>query len=239
MLTPNFTAKHQDIRAVIFDMDGLLFDTESLYLDAWPHVGIEMGIAITPEVARATIGHGAQAAEQIFQSHYGSAYSLARAIPIMDRWLEKHVAKHGLPLKPGAFELLAQLQEKEIPIALGTSNMKSVADAYLAEAGLDVYFPVRICGDMVEKPKPAPDIFLRCAERLNVLPQHCLVLDDSPTGILAAIRAGCIPAMVPDLIPPPDELRDQIWRVFGSLYDVIPLFTGNSDHFSPDDTIRE
>ena len=211
-----------DIKAVIFDMDGLLFDTEQLYLQAWAPVGEAMGLPNAVEIARLTIGIGYEDSETIFQSHYGPAFRMEQALPIMSQWIERYITEHGMPCMPFARELVQLLHGKGFPLAIGSSNLRSVAEAFLDAAGLLQYFTAIVTGDMVEYAKPAPDIFLRAARELGFPPEQCLVLDDSPIGILAAYRAGCIPAMVPDLLPPTDETYGQLWRKFSSL-EQIPL----------------
>jgi len=211
-----------DIKAVIFDMDGLLFDTEQLYLRAWVPVGEAMGLSNAVEVARLTIGIGYEESEEIFQAHYGPAFRMEQALPIMSQWIERYITEHGMPSMPFARELVQLLHGKGFPLAIGSSNLRAVAVAFLEAAGLLQYFTAIVTGDVVEYAKPAPDIFLRAARELGFPPERCLVLDDSPIGILAAHRAGCIPAMIPDLLPPTDETYGQLWRKFSSL-EQIPL----------------
>ena len=210
------------IEAVIFDMDGLLFDTEALYIEAWPEVGKIMGLPISKEVTLATVGLGNQAHEQVFQEHYGPAFTMDTALPLMEEWMRDYVEEHGLPVKPGARALLNILREKGIPIAIGSSNLRYVVEAFLEQAELQHAFDILVAGDMVEKTKPAPDIFLRAAKELGVSPAKCLVLEDSPTGVEAAWRAGCIPAIVPDQLRPDDVAYGRVWRAFSSL-EQLPL----------------
>jgi len=210
-------------QAVIFDMDGLLFDTEALYQRAWPEVGRAMGLTITAEIARETIGVATKESEAIFQKYCGISFSIDHAFAEMKAWLIAHVERYGLPEKPGARELLTLLHMRKFPIALGTSNIEEVAHAFLDEAGLRNYFSVIVCGDMVDKVKPAPDIFLRCAKELKIPPADCLVLEDSPVGIHAAHAAACIPVLIPDLIDANKETKELAHAVYPSLLDLIPL----------------
>ena len=215
-------AKAMDIQGVIFDMDGLLLDTETLYLMAWPEVGEAMGLTITQEAALETIGTSHEEHERIFQRHYGPAFCMEKAMDILDKWLTDYVAQNGLPIKAGAVELLQLLREKGIPVAIGSSNYKYVVEAYLEATGLGGYFKTWVAGDMVPQKKPEPDIFLRAAQELQAPPARCLVLEDSMVGALAAYRAGCIPGLVPDLITPDDATYGRIWRSFSSL-EQLPL----------------
>ena len=211
-----------DIQGVIFDMDGLLFDTEALYLMAWPEAGAMMGLDIPLSVARKSISVSNEESERIFQAHCGPAFTLEKALPLMDAWVRDYVLQNGLPVKPGARELLRLLREKGIPTALGSSNLRYAVDAYLEAAELAEFFDVLVAGDMVAKRKPAPDIFLRAAKEMGISPARCLVLEDSPVGVLAAYRAGCVPAMVPDQLGPEDETYGLMWRMFSSL-EQLPL----------------
>ena len=181
-----------------------------------------MGFPVTEEVARETIGYSNKACEQIFQKHYGPGFFMDNAIPFIEDWLRDYVDKYGLPVKPGVRALLELLRERGIPVAVGSSNLREVIDAFLESAGLEDYFDIRVGGDMVEYTKPAPDIFLLAAKELGLPPERCLVLEDSTVGVEAAWRAGCIPAMVPDQIRPDDIAYGRVWRTFSSL-EQLPL----------------
>ena len=208
------------LRGVIFDMDGLLFDTERLYLEAWPHVGEVMGLPITIDAAKATIARSRRQTEEIMRGLYGPDFSLKEAYQIMTSWLRAHMEAKGIPLKPGARTLLEFLRKEGLPVALGTSNHLHVANAYLEATAFAAYFDAIVAGDMVEQAKPAPDIFLRAAVELRLRPEQCLVLEDSNVGVEAAHRAGCLSLMVPDLLGPTEETLGRVWRVLGSLKEV-------------------
>jgi len=201
-------------------MDGLLFDTEALYMEAWLHVGEVMGYPITMEVARKTIARHSLECEKMFQALYGPEFSIAEAHRLIGARIRPHLMEVGMPLKPGALELLQLLQERGIPVGLGTSNSNAVAEAYLKRSDLTPYFGVVVTGDQVERKKPFPDIFQKAAAEMGLLPEQCVVLEDSPVGIEAAYRAGCLPAMIPDLVGPTEETHSQVWRIFGSLTEV-------------------
>lgn len=209
-----------DIRAVLFDMDGLLYDSERLYQMAWPTVLAEMGYTVEAGIAEKTVGAGKFECETLFKRHCGEDFCIDTALLRMEDWLVDHIEAHGVPLMPGVRQMLDALVESGIPCAIGTSNVLSVAEHYLETTGIDHYFDAVICGDMVDEIKPAPDIFLRGAKELGLPPERCLVLDDTSFGILAASRAGCIPGMVPDVVQPDEAIYPHVWRVFSSLDDV-------------------
>ena len=218
--------EHLDIRGVIFDMDGLLLDTEAMYLKAWPPVGEMMQLPIDEALAYATIGHGPKETEEVFQAQLGEAFTLERARPFIEQWITDHVAAHSLPVKPGVRELTDLLRARSIPMAVGSSNLQSNVQAFLAEANLLPYFDTIVTADLVERAKPAPDIFLQAAKNLGLSPAQCLVFEDSPTGVEAAHAAGCITVMVPDLIKPCDVTKERCFRIISSLEEAPALFFG-------------
>jgi len=216
--------KNLDIRGVIFDVDGLLFDTEAMYIKAWVPVGESMGVPITAEVARSTVGHSAKATEAIFQEHYGMDFTLERSIPLVRQWITDYVAAHGLEVKPGVRELTALLRTLSIPMAIGSSNIQRNVQMYLEEAKLASYFDTIVTADLVERAKPAPDIFLKAAENLGLAPAQCLVFEDSPIGVEAAHMAGCNVIVVPDLLPPCELTHSRVLQVLPSLKEAPSLF---------------
>lgn len=208
------------LRAVIFDMDGLIFDTERLYLHAWPHAGEALGFPITLEDAKALIGRSVWDFEASFQARYGPAFCMTQVLGVMEKRIRSQLETDGMPLKPGAVELLEALCQQGIPTALGSSNTSPVVTAYLEAADLLSYFNPIITGDMVEQVKPAPDIYQTAAAELGLSPAQCLVLEDSVAGVEAAHRAGCPSIMIPDLLEPTAEALTQTWQVCRCLNEV-------------------
>jgi HAD superfamily hydrolase (TIGR01509 family) len=209
------------IKGVIFDMDGLMFDTERLSLEGWRLVGRTFGYTGIDEflyhirgLSRARIG-------EIFHERYGADQDYQAALKIRLDYMYGEIEKHGVPIKPGLVELLKHLKEKGIPAALATSSDYSKASSFLDSAGVSDYFSAYVCGDMVEQSKPNPDIFLKAAKVLGQKPEDCLVLEDSPNGIRAGIAAGCHVIAIPDLSPVDDELLSQIDGKFETLHEVI------------------
>lgn len=213
-----------DIRGVIFDMDGLLLDTEAMYLKAWPPVGEMMGLSITEALAYDTIGLGAKETEEVFQAQLGAAFTLKRARPLIGQWIIDYVAQNGLAVKPGVWELIELLRRRSIPLGVGSSNTQRNVQAFLEEAKLLSYFDTIITADLVERAKPAPDIFLQAAKNLGLHPAQCIVFEDSPTGVEAAHAAGCVPVMVPDLLQPCEVTKARCFRIISSLEEAPALF---------------
>lgn len=211
------------ITAILFDMDGLVLDTEKLYTRFWQEAANMLGYPMTKEQALGmrSLNRGAGLAKM--QSYFGSEvdYDAIRAkrIELMDTFVEKE----GVTLKPGIRELLAYLKERGIKTAIATSSPLERTVLYLTSVGLEKSFDELVSGYMVEKGKPEPDIYLYAAKKLDVKPEHCIVLEDSPAGILAAYRAGCLPVMIPDQDEPDEETKALLYAQVERLDRVICL----------------
>lgn len=211
------------VKAVIFDMDGLMFDTERLSLEAWIKAGNELGIEIPEELLMSVRGCNYKSAMAQFYKYLGADLDYDDLRGRRTRHFNEEIEKKGLPVKKGLRELLAYLKENGYPVSLGTSSHYEVAMRHLDSVGIKEYFDTYVCGDMVENAKPAPEIFLTAAEKLGVAPADCAVLEDSVNGILAGIAGGFRTVMVPDLMLPPPELEEQLAARCSSLLDVIEL----------------
>ena len=209
--------------AVIFDMDGLMFDTERLNLEGWQAVGRDHGLAITYALAMQAVGKGPENTRRVFEAQVGPLPQFYELREQRIEYARRFIETHGMPLKRGLQELLAFLKENNFLTALATATPRALAGYYLEKADLIDYFDQIIFGDMVENPKPAPDIYLQACARLGVAPKECLTLEDSPVGIRAAFLAGTNPVMIPDLILPDETLSAMLFAKVDSLHDVIPL----------------
>ena len=211
------------ITAILFDMDGLVLDTEKLYTRFWQEAANALGYPMTKEQALGmrSLNRGAGLAKM--QSYFGPDvdYDAIRKkrIEMMDAFVEKE----GVTLKPGIRELLEFLKEHGIKTAIATSSPIERTIKYLTSVGLQNSFDELVSGYMVEKGKPEPDIYLFAAEKLGTAPEKCMVLEDSPAGILAAYRAGCLPVMVPDQDEPDTETGALLFAKAESLFHVIAL----------------
>ena len=187
--------------AVIFDMDGVLFDSESVYIEGYVKFASEY--ADIRETCMACIGSNGRRTKEIFLEKYGESFPF-------DPYYKKvkaYVQSHPIPLKKGAVDILKFLFEKNIPLALASSTSTSSVMKMLKEADLLRYFDKIICGDMVSHSKPHPEIFLKAAEELGLVPERCYVIEDSYNGIRAAYNAQMIPVMVPDMLEPDEEIK--------------------------------
>lgn len=209
------------IKAAVFDMDGLMFDTERVGREAWNQVGEALGFGNLDAVNERCLGCNKEYCRGIFQQAFGGALTLDRvlelAAPIQQQWYREH----GMPCKKGLHELLDYLRETGRKIAMATSSDRSIAERNLEMAGLRSYFDVLVCGDMVRKSKPDPDIYLTAARLLGVAPEECIGLEDSRNGILSVHAAGMVGLLIPDLIQPDEQMRQAADVVLSDLGKVI------------------
>ena len=211
------------IRGVLFDMDGLVLDTEKLYCRFWAEAGRCCGFPMTMEHALAMRSLGEELGEQKLQGFFGltAHYRTIRKkrIELMDAY----IAEHGIEVKPGIYELLDALDERGIPAAITSSSSQEIIRRHLEVHNLYHRF-AKICSARdVPNGKPAPDIYLHGAASLGLKPEECIALEDSPTGILAAYRAGCVAVMVPDLDQPDGQTEKLLHAKADSLLDVVEL----------------
>ncbi len=207
------------ISAVIFDMDGLMLDTETLAREAWFDTMREFGITLTDAIYLSVLGTTGARTRQIFTEAYGNHIPIDQMYARKQEWLDAAVREGRVRVKPGLIELLDYLDAHGIPKAVGSSTARSLVLKKLGAVGLADRFSVIVGGDEVDHGKPAPDIFLCCAELLAVSPSNCLVLEDSDNGVRAAYAAGMHCIMVPDLKQPADDVSALAEKVVISLYD--------------------
>jgi HAD superfamily hydrolase (TIGR01509 family) len=203
--------------AVIFDMDGLMLDTESIYKYAWQKAAAECGYHLDDDFYFTLVGQPNPACEAALLNLFGNDFPMADFRLRWSQLWKVQVETAGIPTKPGLAELLSFLQERQIPVAVATSSDRDYTALSLRAGGLETYFHTIITGDQVVKGKPAPDIYLAAARRLGVEPARCIALEDSNAGVLAASAAGMITIMVPDLKPPSPEAQRAAFCVVSSL----------------------
>lgn len=206
--------------AVIFDLDGLLADTEIISLKVYQELLKDFGIPFTEETySREYSGHREEENVQRFLDTYDLPWNFDQTLEKVYE-LEARILVKGVNLKKGAKNLLAFLQREGIPIALATSSVESRARMILDSNGILSLFDHLVFAKDVKRSKPYPDIFLKACSDLNVLPENCLVLEDSEAGIEAAYRAGLPVICIPDLKMPAQSFLNKTEQVFQDLDDV-------------------
>ena len=225
--------------AVIFDMDGLMLDTEPLAARAWQDAARATGIHFDDGVTPRLIGRNFADCEALIRDHHGDDYPVGDLMRSWHAAYDAIVAREGIAHKPGLVALLDWLEARAIPKAVATSTRRSRAEAKLREAELVQRFAFLVAGDEVVRGKPEPDIFLRAAALLATPPTRCLVLEDSEPGVRAALAAGMAPIMVPDLHPPSPALVARNVTVMGTLHEVraaLAALEGSASHAIMADT---
>ncbi len=208
-------------KAVVFDMDGVIFDSERAVMQCWKEVASRHNIPDIEKAILACTGTTMVRTREIMLNLYGADF------PYDEYARESSVIFHSrydggrLPMKPGVKELLTFLKERGKKIALASSTRQQVVTDELRDAGIIEYFDRIICGDMVSRSKPAPDIFLKACEELNISPSDSYAIEDSYNGIRAAHAGGLHPIMVPDLLPADEEMQSLAEIVLPSLTSVM------------------
>ena len=206
--------------AVIFDMDGVIFDSEAKVQECWEEIAEKYGMKDIQKTCRMCLGSNARVVEQIFKQQYGEDFDYARFSKKAASLFQERYGQGKLPKKPGILELLQYLKEHGIKTAVASSTNAQAVRQELEEGGLLSYFDVVVGGDMVTKSKPDPEIFLEACKKLDVSPENVYIIEDSYNGIRAAHRAGGMPVMVPDLLPATEEMRERAVAIFPSLLEV-------------------
>lgn len=216
------------IEAVIFDMDGLMIDTERIAQRAWQIAGREGGFEIDDDTYILAVGRTRDDTKEIFQAKYGDGFPFDNLYERKQQIMYDLIDTEGIPTKSGLFELYDLIDELGIAKAVATSTARPTAIKKLTIVKALDRFEVIVCGDEIENGKPEPDIFLEAANRLGIVPDRCIVLEDSEAGIRAAHAAGMSPIMVPDMKQPSAEIVGLADHVLDSLWDVQPIVKLNT-----------
>ncbi|MFR1055582.1 MAG: HAD family hydrolase [[Clostridium] scindens] len=209
------------VRGVIFDMDGLMFDTERLATVLWNQVGDELRIDMTEEFLDSFRGQNPTAIRNAFLQRFGREFDFDGCMGRKDELQHRYIEEKGVPLKEGLPELLEYLKGQDIRMAVATSTQQSLAEKMLKIAGVYEYFDAVAYGNKVKRSKPFSDIFQKAAEDLGVPMRECLVLEDSISGVQAGKAAGGYIIHIPDVVVVPEEVKDGITAELRSLRDVI------------------
>ena len=211
------------VKAVIFDMDGLLLDTEKLLVRFWVRAANEAGFPMEREHALAIRSLHRKFAIPYLRGLFGEEFDYVKIRSRRMELMNEYLSQNPLKLKRGAKELLAFLNGNGIPAAIATATDLERTRDYLTRVGIFGCFDKIVCATMVGEGNPKPDIYLYAASQLGLEPRECMALEDSPNGVRSAASAGCVTVMVPDLTPPDGELSDLAYACAGSLEDVIGL----------------
>ena len=211
------------IRGVIFDMDGTLLDTEKLYLRFWLEAANRMGYPMKEEHALAIRATAASVAELLLKRLVCPEFDYHGVRALRRQIMEEYVDEHGIDPKPGMCELLAALKAKGLRIGLATATPEWRARKYLRMVNAEQYFDAVTCADMVQRGKPAPDIYLLACERTGVVPGEALAVEDAPSGVRSAHAAGMRTVLIPDRDMPGEEITSLCHAVLPNLTAVLSL----------------
>lgn len=209
-----------DIKAVVFDMDGVLFDSERITRIMWRKAGEEYGIGDIETSVRDCTGSSRPDQWVYLKNKYGQDFPAKEFRERCSELFHSYVDLNGLPLMPYAGEILEYLSKKNYPLALASSTRKEAVHQELKDAGFFDYFDSIICGDEVAHSKPHPEIYSRACSNLGIESRFCVAIEDSPNGIRSAYGAGMKPIMIPDQIQPTEEIKKMLFRQCQSLEDL-------------------
>lgn len=213
--------KKHDIKAFIFDMDGVIFDSEIKVIECWSEIAEKYKIPHIEDFCIECMGQNREAAKKRFLEIYGQDMDYDGYKLEMSNLFHSRYGEGRLPLKPGVVETLSYLKDKGYLLAIASSTRREVVTAELRDAGLISYFDKIICGDMVEHSKPNPEIYLKACKELGVLPEEAYGIEDSHNGIRAVHRAGMFPIMVPDQMPVTEEMKKLSYRIYSMLKELV------------------
>lgn len=206
--------------AVIFDMDGLMFDTERIFIKAWDYAGEKVGIGRAGYMVEKTLGMSIEMSRDIWREEFGTSYSTKELRRYTKEFLQKYYSENSVPVKDGLFELLEYLVHNGIKMAVASSSPKWEVEKHLKANNIYHLFDVILCGDMVTRSKPDPEIYRETCRHLGEEVNNCIALEDSKSGILSATSAGCRTIMVPDLWEPNREIEELLYAKLSNLHEV-------------------
>ena len=210
------------VEAVLFDMDGLLLDTEVIYIEALQTAATALGREMPLDFCHSMIGVPGHECSLMIADYYGAGFDIEEYRQHFSLHLHRLV-ETGIPHKPGVVELLDFLANRGLPLAVATSSGRKTAEHHLGKAGLLGRFTALATRDDVERAKPHPDVYLEAARRLGVAPERCLAFEDSNIGLAAAHAAGTMAFMVPDLLQPLPESHARCLQVLPDLHVALSL----------------
>ncbi|MEF9945482.1 MAG: HAD family phosphatase [Lachnospiraceae bacterium] len=217
------------IKALVFDMDGLIFDSERIVQRTWEAAGDEMGMPHLGEHIYNTIGFNLASRTKYFKENVKEDFPMEEFSQRTRMKFREIVDAEGLTVKKGARELILFAKNAGYRLAVATSSRREHATNMFREANLYEYFDGFVFGDMVQHAKPDPEIYLTACQIIGVEPKCAIALEDAPSGIRAATAAGMRTIMVPDLVQPSEEISKMLWHQVTSLEEVITLLENGED----------
>ena len=209
--------------AFIFDLDGTLIDTEKLYRKYWPMALRDYGYELSDERALMLRSLGRPFAPAKFKEWYGEDFDYNLVRQRRKEYVEGHIAKYGVELRPGVREILTFLRDKKITVAIATATDLERTKKYLEMTGISEFFTDIICATMVKCGKPAPDIYKYACEKLNKKPSECFAVEDAPNGVKSAYDAGLKVIFIPDQAPSDDSFKSMIFAEFDNIWELHQL----------------
>ena len=210
--------------AIIFDMDGLMLDTERPMINIWRDAARKLGWELSLDIGYKTIGLTEEATKALLMKEYGKDFPYQKIRAEWEKIFVKKIEEEGVNHQFGLLDLLDHLDKLNIPFAVATSTIKKAALWKLEKANILRRFSTMVFGDEVNNGKPAPDIFLLAAERLGKKPETCIGFEDSPAGLKGLYNAKIPSIFIKDLIDPPEEILNTVWKHLNNLKEAIPLF---------------
>ncbi len=221
------------IKAVIFDKDGTLHDTEKVYHRAWKEAAEQTGVPNIMDFVALCTGTNFTRTAELWQEYYGDAFAFRPFWDLRNDIYDAMIEREGVPIRDGAYELLDYLKDNGYKIALATSTNAPRVERHLVQSDMKKYFDAVVTGDAVKNGKPAPDIFLIAAERIGADPAACMGVEDSFNGVRAVKAAGMFAVMAPDMIAPTTEILSIADACVDDLREIIEILNnmkGSQDH---------
>ncbi len=213
------------MKAVIFDMDGLMFDTESICFKSFDYAGEKMGVGKAGFMTLKTLGMNIKKSQELWYKEFGDKYSETKLRFYAKEFLDEFYTTNSVPVKPGLYNLIDYLERNGFIMAVASSSPTEVVHKHLKDTKLFDKFASIVCGDTIKESKPNPEIYLKACKQLNLEPSECYAIEDSKNGILSAKAAGCKTLMVPDLWEPDEETLQILDGKFSDLNDVKEYFS--------------
>lgn len=210
------------IKAVIFDMDGTMLDTEHVKEEGLKYVGESLNVKIDDQTLTQIRGTNNKRLKEILCNKF-EGLDVDKLLDMREKYVEKYFENHPIEPKKGLLELLEFLKNHDYKMAVASSSNLEVIKKYLKKVGVFDYFDIIIGGDLVTKGKPDPEIYSKCIEQLNLSKEECIGVEDTANGVLSIHRAGMKPIMIPDLEKPSEKIENLVYAKLESLTDVIPL----------------